>query len=144
MQYFDWSETSQPENSDRAKICLAVQHGRPLSKHDFEPWFKFFYGAKPMWPRVMDCAKDWMGNTRKQIKRQLTRLEEFQRKGKLKQNRKHKKTPPETKRKPRSATQQWLNGRQSLWRDGMAVTKTIVFQTAPCSSSFVLSVRFVP
>ena len=54
----------------------------------------------------MDCAKDGMGKTRKQIKPQLTRLKEFQRKEKLKQNRIHKKTPPDTKRKHRSATQQ--------------------------------------
>ena len=97
-----------------------------------------------MWLRVMDCAIHWMGKTGKQIKRQLTRLKEFQRKEKLKQNRKHKKTPPDTKRKHRSATQQWLNGRQSLWRDNMTVIKTNVFRTSPYSSSYVLSFRFVP
>ena len=97
-----------------------------------------------MWLRVMDCAIHWMGKTGKQIKRQLTRLKEFQRKEKLKQNRKHKKTPPDTKRKHRSATQQWLNGRQSQWRDSMTVIKTNVFRTSPYSSSYVLSFRFVP
>ena len=101
-----------------------------------------------MWPRVMDCAKDWMGNTRKQIKRQLTRLKEFQRKGKLKQNRIHKKTPPETKRKPRhrSATQQRLSGEETMW----LLPKRLSFKqphrllTASCSSPFVLLVRVVP
>ena len=109
------------------------------------PALKLFYGAKTMWPRVMDCViVDWMGKTRKQIKRQLTRLKEFQRKGKLKQNRIHKKTPPE---KQKENTDQQLNndsrGASLCEQTIMAVTKTIVFQTAPCSPSFVLPVRFV-
>ena len=92
-----------------------------------------------------DGLCNWLNGKNKETnKRQLTQLKEFQRKEKLKQNRKHKKTPPDTKRKHRSATQQWLNGRQSLWRDNMTVIKTNVFRTSPYSSSFVLSFRFVP
>ena len=98
-------------------MCFSGSTWPTLCKHDFEPWLKLFYEAKTRWPRVMDCEKDWMGNTRKQIKRQLTRLKEFQRKGKLKQNRIHMKTPPETKRKPRhrSATQKWLSSWETMW-----------------------------